>query len=108
MHGIGRGQGPYEVRWRNVKLRNLDSFVSLYNGNDLTGWVTSGNWIVEKDGVLLIQPRDGEKGWQRYGDYLWSEKKTEQSYGGTYFSTGTVIQNLESPLEIVRKNQHIF
>ena len=75
VHGIGRGQGPYEVRWRNVKLRNLDSFVSLYNGTDLTGWVTSGNWIVEKDGVLLIQPREGEQGWQRYGDYLWSEKK---------------------------------
>ena len=37
--------------------------------------MTSGNWIVEKDGVLLIQPREGEQGWQRYGDYLWSEKK---------------------------------
>ena len=24
---------------------------------------------------MLIQPREGEKGWQRYGDYLWSEKK---------------------------------
>jgi type 1 glutamine amidotransferase len=24
VHGIGRGTGPYEVRWRNLKLRNLD------------------------------------------------------------------------------------
>ncbi|QEG40034.1 3-keto-disaccharide hydrolase [Roseimaritima ulvae] len=23
VHGIGRGQGPYEVRWRNLKLREL-------------------------------------------------------------------------------------
>ena len=40
--------------------------------------------------------------------YFWSKKKTEQSYGGTYFSTGTVIQNLEFPLEIVRENQDLF
>ena len=25
VHGIGRGQGPYEVSWRNLKLRDLSS-----------------------------------------------------------------------------------
>ena len=39
---------------------------SLFNGKDLTGWQTTGNWIPQKDGSLLIQPRKGEKGWQRY------------------------------------------
>ena len=24
VHGIGRGTGPYQVRWRNLELRNLD------------------------------------------------------------------------------------
>ena len=52
-----------------------DGFVSLYNGKDLTGWTTTGNWLPQKDGSLLIQPRPGEKGWQRYNDYLISEKK---------------------------------
>ncbi|MEZ6128586.1 MAG: DUF1080 domain-containing protein [Planctomycetaceae bacterium] len=75
VHGIGAGQGPYEVRWRNLKLRDLSSFRSLYNGKDLAGWKTTGHWLPQNDGSLLIQPREGEKGWQRYDAYLWSEKK---------------------------------
>ena len=75
VHGIGAGQGPYEVAWRNIKLRDLSGFKSLYNGKDLAGWKTTGNWLVQDDGSLLIQPRDGEKGWQRYDAYLWSDQK---------------------------------
>ncbi len=75
VHSIGGGQGPFEVRWRNLKLRDLSEFRSLYNGKDLSGWETTGNWIPQDDGSLLIEPRDGEKGWERYGAYLWSEKK---------------------------------
>ena len=55
--------------------KDKDGFVTLYNGKDLTGWKTNGNWIPQKDGSLLIQPRKGEKGWQRYDAYLTSEKK---------------------------------
>ncbi len=50
-------------------------FVELYNGKDLTGWKTTGNWLPQDDGSLLIQPRKGENGWARFPDYLWSEKK---------------------------------
>lgn len=75
VHGIGAGQGPYEVRWRNLKIRDLSDFKSLYNGKDLAGWKTTGNWLPQQDGSLLIQPRPGEKGWQRYDAYLLSEKK---------------------------------
>ena len=49
VHGIGAGQGPYEVRWRNLKLRDLSEFKSLYNGKDLTGWKTTGNWLPQDD-----------------------------------------------------------
>lgn len=52
-----------------------DGFVSLFNGKDLSGWTTTGNWLPQKDGSLLIQPRLGEKGWKRYDDYLTSEEK---------------------------------
>ena len=55
--------------------KGKDGFVTLYNGKDLTGWKTTGNWIPQKDGSLLIHPRPGEKGWQRYDAYLTSEKK---------------------------------
>ncbi|NQT83845.1 DUF1080 domain-containing protein [bacterium] len=47
--------------------------VPLFNGKDLTGWQTKGNWVVEDKGVLAIKPRPGEKGWQRYDAYLWAE-----------------------------------
>ncbi|MBC8325619.1 MAG: DUF1080 domain-containing protein [Verrucomicrobia subdivision 3 bacterium] len=50
-------------------------WVTLYNGKDLTGWQTTGNWLPQQDGSLLIKPRKGERGWQRYSAYLWSEKK---------------------------------
>jgi hypothetical protein len=52
-----------------------DGFVPLYNGKDLKNWQTTGNWLVEEDGVLAIQPRPGETGWQRYSAYLWTKKK---------------------------------
>lgn len=52
-------------------------FVPLFNGKDLTGWKTSGNWLVEPDGSVSLHPREGEKGWQRYDAYL----STERLYG---------------------------
>ncbi len=100
VHGIGAGKGPFEVRWRNLKLRDLSKFTSLYNGKDLSGWTTTGNWLPQEDGSLLIQPRQGEKGWQRFDAYLWSEKKykdfvldVEYAYppggnSGVYFRVG--------------------
>ncbi len=81
VHGIGRGQGPFEVRWRDIYIREVrtkeSGWKTLYNGKDLTGWETEGNWLPEKDGVLVIRPREGELGWQRFGSYLW----TKEPYG---------------------------
>lgn len=52
-----------------------DGFVDLYNGEDLTGWTTTGNWVPQDDGVLMIRPREGERGWQRFDAYLTTEKQ---------------------------------
>lgn len=52
-----------------------EGFVALFNGKDLTGWSSTGNWLVHPDGVLAIEPREGENGWQRYGAYLWTDKE---------------------------------
>ncbi|MDP6988573.1 MAG: DUF1080 domain-containing protein [Planctomycetota bacterium] len=77
VHGVGRGSGPFEVRWRNIRLREVRNDPSgwrkLYNGKDLSGWETTGNWVVQPDGVVAIHPRPGEEGWERYGAYLWAE-----------------------------------
>lgn len=51
-----------------------EGFVPLFNGKDLAGWKTTGNWTVQQDAVLALKPRPGERGWQRYGAYLWAEK----------------------------------
>lgn len=111
VHGIGAGQGPFEVRWRNLKLRDLTGFKTLYNGKDLTGWKTTGNWLPQKDRSLLIKPREGEKGWQRYGAYLWTEKKykdfvldVEYAYpaggnSGVYFRVGDREDPVETGIE---------
>jgi hypothetical protein len=55
--------------------KGSDGFISLFNGKDLTQWQTTGNWVPQKDGSLVIQPKSGQKGWQRYSDYLISKKK---------------------------------
>src|SRR5438105_1098082 len=50
--------------------------VNLLEGNDLTRhWTTTGNWKIDKEGVVALEPRPGEKGWQRYDAYLWSPKQ---------------------------------
>ncbi|NQT38211.1 MAG: DUF1080 domain-containing protein [Planctomycetes bacterium] len=54
---------------------DAQGFVSLFNGKDLTGLKTTGNWVVEEPGVVSLKPRPGERGWQRYGAYLWAPKK---------------------------------
>lgn len=51
-----------------------DGFVNLFNGKDLTGWKTTGNWVIEEGNVLALKPRKGETGWKRFNDYIMSEK----------------------------------
>ena len=40
-----------------------DGFVPLFDGKTLKGWTTTGNWIVEKGGVVALHPRPGNSGW---------------------------------------------
>ena len=52
-------------------------FVEMFNGKDLTGWQTTGNWVVEEGNVVTLKPRPGESGWRRFNAYL----ATERAYG---------------------------
>ncbi|MDC0646835.1 DUF1080 domain-containing protein, partial [Opitutales bacterium] len=38
------------------------------------GWKTEGNWVVNKEGCLIIDPLPEQTGWKRFKDYLISEK----------------------------------
>lgn len=60
------------VRGRAAEHEGL---VPLFNGRDLTGWETEGNWVVEEGGVLALKPRPGESGWKRFDAYLWAERQ---------------------------------
>ena len=50
-------------------------FVQMFNGKDLTGWNTTGNWIMEEHNTVTLKPRPGEDGWTRYKDYLTTTRK---------------------------------
>jgi hypothetical protein len=52
-----------------------EGFVEMFNGKDLTGWQTKGNWVVEDNNVITLKPREGESGWKRYHAYLTTERK---------------------------------
>ena len=55
---------------------SADGWVDLLDGNDLRHhWTTKGNWSLDDEGVVTLQPREGEKGWDRFDAYLWSEKE---------------------------------
>ena len=48
-----------------------DGFTTIFDGKNMDHLKTEGNWIIQEDGSLFLKPREGEKGWQRYGSYLW-------------------------------------
>src|SRR5262249_6645777 len=51
-------------------------WVDLLAGGDLgKHWTTTGNWKLDKDGVVHLEPRPGEKGWTRFDAYLWAQAK---------------------------------
>jgi hypothetical protein len=73
-----------DVMFKDIQIRRLSpkdstpsadsGFRPMFNGKDLTGWQTTGNWKVEADGSISLHPRDGEHGWQRYDAYLTTER----------------------------------
>ena len=92
--------------------KDADGFVPMFNGKDLSGWKTEGNWVVEKDGTVALKPRPGEKGWQRYKSYIWSEKQygdfvidLEYKYektgnSGVFFRVGSLEDPVKSGMEV--------
>lgn len=52
-----------------------EKFRSMFNGKDVSQWNTAGNWFANDRGELEIDPREGEKGWERFDAYLYSKKQ---------------------------------
>jgi len=87
--------------------------IDLLAGGDLAkNWTTTGNWKLDKEGVVSLVPRPGEKGWERYDAYLWSKKeykdfeadfeyKVEKAgNSGFYFHVGDVKSPVAKGIEV--------
>jgi len=75
-------------------------------------WETEGNWRVDRDGVVILTPRAGEKGWRRFAHYIWSKDQfadfeirfeyrcEKQGNSGFYFHVGDKSQPVEKGIEV--------
>ena len=62
VHGIGnKKDGPYEVRWRNIRIKDLgkQEWKPLFDGKTLTGWkaLPGGTWQVVDGAIVGKSPR---------------------------------------------------
>jgi hypothetical protein len=86
VHGIAKGQGPYHVLWRNIRLKELkpgevmtttqpfQGFQSIFNGHDLTGWPGSPSFWSAEDGCLTGKA-DGTLKYNRFLTWRGGEVK---------------------------------
>lgn len=77
VHGIPKGEGPYQVRWRNIRIKELgpgdeasgpappEGFKTVFNGRDLSGWEGSPEYWSVKDGCL-VGKADGTLKYNRF------------------------------------------
>jgi hypothetical protein len=95
------------------------AWISLLEGSDLAKhWTTTGNWKLQADGVVALQPRPGEKGWQRYDAYLWSKKQYRDfevdfeykvdkgGNSGFYFHVGDLKSPVAKGIEVQIYDSH--
>ncbi len=93
-------------------------FRQLFNGKDLTGWNTTGNWVVEKDNTITLKPRPGERGWQRYRHYLTTDRKygnfvldlefkfNAKGNSGVFMRVGDLKNHVKSGFEVQILDTH--
>jgi hypothetical protein len=75
-------------------------------------WTTTGNWKKADGGVIALEPRPGEKGWQRYDAYLWLKQKYKdfeivfdykvqpRGNSGFYFNVGDMKEPVATGIEV--------
>lgn len=102
----------------NATEKDDDGFVQMFNGKDLTGWQTTGNWLVKEDNIITLEPRKGEWGWQRYGDYIATTRKYKdfvidlefkfeaKGNSGVFLRIGDLENHVESGFEIQILDTH--
>ncbi|MCA8975875.1 MAG: DUF1080 domain-containing protein [Planctomycetes bacterium] len=120
----------HPLQFRKVELRPLDEpgpWTEPLAAKELaTHCETEGNWTLA-DGIARLTPRAGEKGWNRFDDYLWlrgdyAEFEAEFEYrveaagnSGFYFhigdrknpvATGIEVQIYDTPPDRTQLSDH--
>ena len=109
------GGQDMEVLFKDIAILEFPdnaAFAPLLTGTDLTGWSTTGNWIPEQPHGVRLSPRPGEKGWQRYGDYLRTDRRfgdfildlefmiAPQGNSGVFLRVGDPRNHVDSGFEV--------
>ncbi|WP_250931851.1 3-keto-disaccharide hydrolase [Aporhodopirellula aestuarii] len=94
-------------------------FHPFFEGSELKGTTTTGNWKLQGDGKeLFLHPREGEEGWKRYSAYLWSDKPYRDfvidfefkfetdGNSGFYFRVGDQNDPVEGGCELQLNDTH--
>ncbi len=112
VHGIGKDQGPFEVRWKNIAIRNVQAspseeglvktpptgFRVLYNGKDFTGWHGFPGQDPRKYAETSEQQKkdwneDLAKHWKADGEVLFNDGQ------GAYATTDATFGDFELLLQ---------
>ncbi len=95
-----------------------DGFVPMFDGKTLSGWQTTGNWVMEEGGVVTLIPRPGEQGWQRYDSYLTTARKykdfildlefkiEQEGNSGVFLRVGDPLDQVDTGFEIQILDTH--
>jgi hypothetical protein len=88
--------------------------MNLLAGGDLARhWTTKGNWKLDADAVVTLEPRRGESGWTRYDMYLWLNGEDARDFtaefdyqfqkggnSGFYFHVGDRAEPVKTGIEV--------
>ncbi len=137
--GIDPATGAYDptsslIQFRNLWVRPLepgepllsetaprddpDGWETLFNGRDLSGWITGANNKFEVQNGELTVSRDNPDGQEHNLDYLWTEeaygdfileldfKVIEGTNSGVFFRTSDILDPVWTGLEIQVANSY--
>ena len=122
------GDQEMHVEFKDIEIIDLSddvdytafkecAFTPMFNGKDLSGWQTTGNWMVE-DNIVTLKPRPGEHGWQRYDDYLATKRKydnfvlkldfkfNKRGNSGVFMRVGDLSNHVTSGFELQILDTH--
>lgn len=106
----------HPLDFRKVEIMDLSTEKGwtdlLTRGSLQKMWHTEGPWTQAKDGSVKLTPQKGEKGWRRFGSYLWLEgsygdfeiefdyRPQPKSNSGFYFHVGDEKSPVSSGIEV--------